>query len=47
MQIGEPFNVFEEISGGFTVSTSGDCGPSTIAAGQHLTCTVINTEVPG
>jgi hypothetical protein len=47
LQPGDSFTVFEAISGGFTVSTSGDCGPSTIAAGQHVTCTIINTEIPG
>jgi hypothetical protein len=47
LQPGDSFTVFEAISGGFTVSTRGDCGPSTIAAGQHVTCTIINTEIPG
>jgi hypothetical protein len=46
LQPGDSFNVLEAISGGFTVSTRGDCGPSTIAEGQHVTCTIINTEIP-
>ena len=43
LQPGDSFRVLEAISGGFAVSTRGDCD-GTIAAGQHLTCTIINTE---
>jgi hypothetical protein len=43
LQPGDSFNVLEAISGGFAVSTRGNCD-GTIAAGQHLTCTIINTE---
>jgi hypothetical protein len=48
LQPGDTFEVLEAISPNtFAVSTSGNCGPSIIAAGQHVTCTIINTEIPG
>ena len=49
------FTVSEDSVSGFTTSFSGDCTQSssnsqettgTIAAGQHLTCTITNTAVP-
>jgi hypothetical protein len=47
LQPGDSFQVLEAIPPNtFAVSTSGDCGPSTIAEGQHVTCTIINTEIP-
>jgi hypothetical protein len=48
LQPGDRFSVGESQTGGpfFEVDISGDCEDVTIAAGQHLTCTVTNTE-PG
>jgi hypothetical protein len=48
LQPGDRFSVGESQTGGpfFDVDISGDCEEVTIAAGQHLTCTITNTE-PG
>ncbi len=53
---GGSFTVSEDSTPGFTTSFSGDCmqtsssgsqeATGTIAAGQHLTCTITNTAVP-
>jgi hypothetical protein len=45
LQPGDDFHIGEQQESPFFDATfKGDCGPGTIAAGQHLTCTVINTE---
>jgi hypothetical protein len=46
LQPGDDFHIGEGIGSPpfFDVTLEGDCGPGTIAAGQHLTCTVVNTE---
>jgi hypothetical protein len=46
LQPGDDFHIGEGIGQPpfFDVTLEGDCGPGTIAAGQHLTCTVVNTE---
>jgi hypothetical protein len=36
--------ITEGLTPPFAIKTSGNCGGSTIAEGQHLTCTIINTE---
>jgi hypothetical protein len=48
LQPGDRFTVGESQTGGpfFDVVISGDCEDVTIAEGQHLTCTITNTE-PG
>jgi hypothetical protein len=38
------FSLVETIGPGFNVGATGDCGAGTIAEGQHLTCTITNTE---
>ena len=46
LQPGDDFHIGEGIEGPpfFDVTLEGDCGLGTIAAGQHLTCTITNTE---
>ena len=45
LQPGDDFHIGEQMGPPFfDVTFEGDCGPGTIAAGQHLTCTITNTE---
>jgi hypothetical protein len=44
LQPGDSFSVGEIQTGPFDVTFNGDCS-GTIAAGQHLTCTITNTEL--
>jgi hypothetical protein len=47
LQPGDDFHIGEGIGQPplFDAFFEGDCGPGTIAAGQHLTCTITNTEL--